>query len=125
RQAGTVTRIAPNHTRTVIASGLQRPVGLAFDAAGRLLIAEEKAGRVVRVEANGQRTVIVTVKQARWLAVHENRTVFISARRLTRDVDSERDDDDDSAELSTILALTPGGQLRVFADNLKGLQGLA
>ena len=84
RKAGTVTRIA-NHTRTVIASGLQRPIGLAFDPAGHLLIAEEKAGRVVRVEANGQRSpVIVNVKQPRWLAVHENGTVFVSARRLTR-----------------------------------------
>src|SRR5437773_2362880 len=48
--AGTVTRVAPNHTRTVVASGLQGPIGLAFDVAGRLLIAEETAGRVVRVE---------------------------------------------------------------------------
>ncbi|PYN96669.1 MAG: hypothetical protein DMD91_20675, partial [Candidatus Rokuibacteriota bacterium] len=125
RKAGTVTRIA-NHTRTVIASGLQRPIGLAFDPAGHLLIAEEKAGRVVRVEANGQRSpVIVNVKQPRWLAVHENGTVFVSARRPTRDGDSERDDDDDSTELSMILALTPERQLRVFADNFKGLQGLA
>ena len=136
REAGTVTRIAPNRTRTVIASGLQRPIGLAFDPSGRLLIAEEKAGRVVRVEADGRRTaVILNVGQPSWLAVHENGTVFVSARRLTRDTDRDGDDDrdsdgdrdseDESDGAEMILALTPGGQLRLFADGFKGLQGLA
>jgi sugar lactone lactonase YvrE len=40
RQAGTVTRIGPDGAR-VVARRLQRPVGLAVDAHGQLLVAEE------------------------------------------------------------------------------------
>src|SRR2546429_453357 len=60
RQTGTVTRVAPNRTRTVVASGLQGPLGLAFDSTGHLLIAEQKAGRVLRIESDGSRTVIIS-----------------------------------------------------------------
>ena len=58
--AGTVTRVAPDRTRTLMARGLDHPMGLALDANGRLLIAEERAGRVVRVEAGGGRTPLAT-----------------------------------------------------------------
>ena len=123
RAVGSVTRIAPDGSRAPAASGLERPIGLAFDPLGRLLIAEEKAARVVRVEADGSRTVLVAgVKQPRWLATLEDGTLFVSARRLTRDIDPEPDDE--SAEPEVILQLTPTGQLRVFADGFKQLQGL-
>ncbi|HBH03669.1 MAG TPA: hypothetical protein DDZ42_17405, partial [Candidatus Rokubacteria bacterium] len=123
RARGSVTRIAPDGTRTRVASGLDRPVGLAFDPLGRLLIAEEKAGRVVRLEPSGRPTVLVSrIKQPRWLATLPDGTLFLSARRLTRDTDPEPDDE--SAEPEVILQLTPTGQLRVFADGFKHLQGL-
>ncbi|MBI4253798.1 MAG: IPT/TIG domain-containing protein, partial [Candidatus Rokubacteria bacterium] len=123
RGAGTVTRIAPDRTTSVVASGLERPIGLAFDLAGRLLIAEEKAARVVRLEANASRTPLVTgIKQPRWLAVRDNGTLYISARRLTRGTDPEPDDE--SAEPEMILALSPSGQLAVFVDSFRHLQGL-
>jgi sugar lactone lactonase YvrE len=122
--AGTVTRITPDHSPLIIAKRLKRPIGLAFDATGRLLIAEEKAGRIVRLEANGTRTPIVSgVKQPRWLAVSDDGTVFISARRLSHDSDPEPDDESDEPEM--ILALSPGRPLRVFADGLRQVQGLA
>ena len=118
-----MTRITPDGSRAPAASGLERPIGLAFDPLGRLLIAEEKAARVVRVEPDGTRTVLVSgVKQPRWLATLEDGTLFVSARRLTRDTDPEPDDE--SAEPEVILQLTPAGQLRVFADGFKHLQGL-
>jgi sugar lactone lactonase YvrE len=124
RAAGTVSRVAPDHARTVVASGLERPIGLALDAAGRLLIAEERAARVVRVEANGRRTTVLSgIKQPRWLATLDDGTLFTSARRLTRGTDLEPDDE--SAEPEMVLRLTPAGQLRVFADGFKNLQGLA
>jgi RHS repeat-associated protein len=124
RAAGTVTRIAPDRTKTLVASGLERPIGLAVDLAGRLLIAEEKAARVVRVEPSGPRTPLVTgVKQPRWLAVREDGTLYLSARRLTRGIDPEPDDE--SAEPEVLLALSPAGALTVFADGFRHLQGLA
>ncbi len=124
RDTGTLTRLGPNGARAVVATGLERPIGLAVDPTGLLLVAEEKAGRVVRVEATGRRTpVLVGVKQPRWLAVRDDGTVFVSARRLTRDRDAEPDDE--SAEPEVILAFSPAGQLTVFADSFKHLQGLA
>src|SRR3972149_2899057 len=61
------------------------------------------------------------IKQPRWLAPPPDGTLFLPARRLTRDTDPEPDDE--SAEPEVILQLTPTGQLRVFADGFKPLQG--
>jgi DNA-binding beta-propeller fold protein YncE len=36
RSAGTVTRIAPDRSRTIVAAGLDGPVGLAFESSGDL-----------------------------------------------------------------------------------------
>src|SRR3989304_4361843 len=44
RALGSVTRIAPDGTRTLVASGLDRPIGLAFDPLGRLLGARGGGG---------------------------------------------------------------------------------
>lgn len=124
REAGTVTRIAPDHTRTIVAAALERPIGLAVDPVGRLLIAEERAGRVVRVEPNGGRTAIVgNVKQPRWLAVRDDGTLYVAARRLARGTDPEPDDE--SAEPEVILRLALDGTLTVVADGFRKLQALA
>lgn len=124
RADGTVTRIAPDGSHLAVAAGLDRPIGLALDLAGRLLVAEERAGRVVRIEPDGRRTSLVSgIEQPRWLAVHEDGTLFIAARALARDTAPEPDDE--SAEPEMILALTPDGDLGVFADGFQKLQGLA
>ena len=113
-EAGTVTRVAPDRSRSVVAVGLDRPMGLALDASGRLLIAEERAGRVVRVEPGGTRTPLAAgILQPRWLAVNDQGIVFISARR------------DASGDAMVILALLPNGQRTVFADDFKDLEALA
>jgi sugar lactone lactonase YvrE len=123
RAAGTVTRIAPDHSTTVVARGLERPIGLAFDLEGRLLVAEERAGRVVRLDAAGARTALVSgVKQPRWLDVGEDGTLFITARRLTRDIDPEPDDE--SAEPEVIVARALSGALTLFVDGFLGLRGI-
>src|SRR5438309_10814699 len=108
---------------TIVANGLERPVGLAFDTKGRLLVAEERAGRVTRLEASGARSTLVSgVKQPRWLDVGEDGTVFIAARRLTRGIDPEPDDE--AAEPEAILALTPTGARTIFADVFRALRGI-
>src|SRR3990172_3639194 len=58
RARGAGTRLGPDGTRPRVPRGLAPPPAPALDPAGRLLIAEAKAGRVVRVEANGRRTVV-------------------------------------------------------------------
>lgn len=123
-EAGTVTRIAPDHKRVRVAAGLQRPIGLAFDLDGRLLIAEERAGRVVRVEADGRRTPVMSnMKHPRWLAVSGTGRLFVAAHRLTHGADPEPDDE--SAEPEVILTLGPDGRTMLFADGFKQLEGLA
>ena len=123
RAAGTITRIAPNQSTSIVMRGLDRPVGLAFDLEERLLVAEERAGRVTRREADGSRTTLVSgIKQPRWLDVGEDATVFIAARRLTRGTDPEPDDE--SAEPEVVLALTSTGALTVFADGFRAVRGI-
>jgi hypothetical protein len=125
RGTGTVTRIDPTGARVVVATGLERPMGLALDQNRQLLIVEERAGRVVRVEATGGRTPLITeVKQPRWLAVGPGGTIYVSARRLTRGTDPEPDDE--SAEPEVVLAHSPtSGLTRQFAGGFKNLQGVA
>ena len=111
--AGTVTRVAPDRTRTVIARGLDRPMGLALDVNRRLLIAEERAGRVVRVEAGGGRTPLATgLHQPRWLAVSPHGVIFVTTLRVG------------SGDPMAILALHPDGRLATFADDFKNLEAL-
>jgi len=109
--------------RTVVARHLERPIGVAIDAEARLLVAEERAARVVRIDAGGRTPVARGITQPHWLAVGENGTLYVSARRLGRDAEPEPDDE--SAEPQVILALTPEGVLSVFADGFAALQGLA
>ena len=45
RKAGTITRIAADQSKSIVADSLEHPVGLTFDLNGRLLIAEEKPGQ--------------------------------------------------------------------------------
>lgn len=126
RAAGTVTRIAPDGSRSAVARRLARPIGLALAPDGRLLIAEERAGRVVRVEPSGARTPILSgVRRPRWLAVREDGALFVAARRLARGTDPEPEPDDDPAEPEVILHLTPAGRLGVLADGFRAVQGLA
>ncbi|PYM33171.1 MAG: hypothetical protein DME15_11875 [Candidatus Rokuibacteriota bacterium] len=120
-EAGTVTRLAPDHTRAIVAAGLARPIGLALDLDGRLLVAEARAGRVVGVEADGRRTPMMTnVSQPRWLAVSDAGRLFVAARGLTP---SRREPDDEAAEPEVILTAGLDGRPVVFADGVAGLQG--
>jgi hypothetical protein len=99
-------------------------VGLALDPAGRLLIAEERGGRLLRLGAAGTLTPLASgLRLPRWLAVAPDGTVFLSARGLTRDAEPEPDDE--SAEPEMVLALGPDGAMRVLADGFRQLQGLA
>ncbi len=124
RRAGTVTRIAPDQRRTVVASRLGQPTGLALDDAGRLLIAEEGAGRVVRLEAGGRSTTIIAgLRAPRWLVVDDLGTVYVSAQRLSRI--RGRDLDEEDADPEVILAWSAARGLRVFADDFRQLEGLA
>jgi sugar lactone lactonase YvrE len=121
---GVVVRIAPDFTQRVVARQLDRPLGLALDSARRLIVAEEGLGRVLRLEPAGSWSVLVSgLKQPRWLAVGDDGTIYVSARRVTRRATVEADDDD--AEPQLVVAISASGGARVFADNLRRVEGLA
>lgn len=74
--------------RSVVASGLEGPVGLALDARGRLLVSEATGGRVVRIDpASGAREVLARgLAQPEGLAVLPDGGIAVAevgARRLS------------------------------------------
>lgn len=122
RKAGTVFEITEGGIHPLV-TGLQRPGGLALDLEGRLLIVEEKTGRLLRMA--GSLTVLAQgMKRPRWVAVAEDGAIYLSAKGLSakRGRDEEEEDDEQGG---VILRLTPAGRLEVFADGFKGLEGLA
>ena len=130
RAAGTVTRMGRDaqtglFTRSLFATSLREPVGLALDARGRLLVAEEKAGRVLRFEADGTRSVVATrLEHPRWLAIDERGTIYVSANGLKRSSGPRHRHDDDDDNNDTIVAVSATGVASVFVDGFENVEGL-
>jgi len=57
---GTVDRIAPDATRSVVTDELPSPSGLAIDKAGNIYVALFGANQVVRIDTTGRRSVFVS-----------------------------------------------------------------
>jgi RHS repeat-associated protein len=154
RKAGTVTRVAPDGSKTPILTGLKKPMGVALDGDGRLLIAEEGRDRLLRLEPSGTLTVLASgMRDPRWIAVGDDGALYVSADGLRRhdddddeddgdedeDTDDEDEDTDDEDEDEdgdenegeghrrgeAILRLGADGVLTVFADGFEGLEGVA
>src|SRR4249919_1208529 len=53
---GIIYRFTPAGARTVFASGLNGPEGMAFDRAGNLLVTETGTGTIYRYTSEGTRT---------------------------------------------------------------------
>ncbi len=69
-----------NASRQVVAdyAGIVRPQGLAFDAQGRLHVANYGAGTVARLDANGIATTVTTVSTPRYLAFDADGNLWIT-----------------------------------------------
>src|SRR3989442_4596526 len=77
RGAGIVYRLSASGAPGRAASRLDRPAGLALDRDGRLLIAEERAVRILRPESSGALAGLATaIKTARWFVVASGATLY-------------------------------------------------
>ncbi len=123
RDSGDIFKIVGSDIRLLV-QDLRKPVGLSFNGQGRLLIVEEARGRLLRLESDSKLTVLAQrMKKPRWLTVAEDGTVYISAQGLRRD--GEGDDDGGEEEHGeVILRLSPLGELSIWIEGFKGLQGL-
>jgi hypothetical protein len=104
-----------------VATGLRGPIGIAFDRAGRALVAEEDSGQIVHVDPRGRRTVVASgLDRPRWIAVGDDDTVYVSARRATHEPG-----EDDTARSGVILALRLAERPALFLHGLCDPEGLA
>ncbi|MBI4489579.1 MAG: IPT/TIG domain-containing protein [Deltaproteobacteria bacterium] len=120
RKTGEVLKITEGEVHPLL-THLKNPVGLSFDVKGRLLIVEEKSGLLLRLEPDSTLTILAQgMKNPRWITVAEDETIYLSADGLK----AKRKKGDEGLEGEVILRLSPGGELEVFADGFKDLQGL-
>lgn len=123
REAGYLFKISEGEVHLLI-TDLKRPVGLSFDGEGGLLIVEEKAGRLFRLESGGTLTPLAQgMRKPRWVAVAEDGTIFLTAKGL-RSARDRDDEDEDEEQGEVILRLSPSGELGLWVDGFKGLQGI-
>jgi RHS repeat-associated protein len=119
RGAGLVYRVDASGALSVAASNLDRPAGLTLDGEERLLIVEERAGRIRRLHGGRLTVVAAGLNRPRSIAPAGDGAFYLSVdRRLT----SERDHDDEDGE---IVRLAADGVVSVVATGISHLEGLA
>src|SRR5262249_44934476 len=98
-----------------------RPAGRAVDGDGRLFLGEERAGRIVRLEANGSLTFIAAgLRTPRWIVVSDDDTLYVTAHRLTSPDGADRTE----GRVVVRIDLATGAMAEV-ATNIRSAQGLA
>ncbi|MDT5096009.1 MAG: hypothetical protein QOH60_5372 [Mycobacterium sp.] len=65
--------------RETLASGLQDPVGVAFEPDGHVLVAESGGGRVARVTSSGTETVVAELHRPQGILVLNGRLYIVDA----------------------------------------------
>lgn len=119
RGSGYVYRLAADGRLAVAASNLDRPAGLAFDLDERVLVAEEKAGRILRIDGGGSVTTVVAgIRTPRWIAVSPSGALYVSAHRLIGP------DGHDLEEGREIVLVQPEAGVSVAAAGIRRLEGL-
>ncbi len=119
--------VADAATVTVLAEGLDRPTDVAFDAAGRLYVSEERLGTVLRIETDGGGTTVVAdgLGAPQGLAVlgEELFVVETGPRRLHAVclVTGERRTDAEDLPVGPPPGVVPREEPALFAGGLPGM----
>ncbi len=103
---GTLARISPSGrtTRIAVATGLDRPHGIALDRDGQLLVAEDSR-RVRRIDpATGRAELVVDGVDTNKIAVANDGTLYLAGATLSG---------------GSIRRLTPSGRLSIVLDDLR------
>jgi sugar lactone lactonase YvrE len=107
--SGTIFKFTSGGTKTVFASGLNGPAGLAFDASGNLFVAEINTGTISKVTRTGTKTTFAS-------GLNGPGGVALDAAGNVFEGDSTG---------GTITKITPAGTKNTFASGLNGPGGLA
>jgi len=76
------TAVKPAGRTATVVSGLDDPTGVALSTRGEIYVAEEGAGRVSRVEADGSLSVVADgLGQPRGLMFLDPRTLLVADRQ--------------------------------------------
>jgi sugar lactone lactonase YvrE len=112
--SGAINKFTPAGGKTVFATGLNIPAGLAFDRAGNLYESDEGSGTIFKFTPAGAKTTYATgLKNPTGLAFDAAGNLFV----LENNVASQPSND--------VAKITPTGTKAVFAGGLWGPKGLA
>ena len=108
--ANTIYKFAPDGTRSIfVDTGLNHPVGLAFDAAGNLFEADDGSGRIYKFAPDGTQSTFATALSSPRGLAFDNAGNLLEADYGT----------------GTIYKFAPDGTPSTFATGLNGPYGLA
>ncbi len=135
RETGVLYRLTPGFTgsgkpafsTSVVFAGLERPIGVAVEHDGSLLVVESDKGRLVRFAKLNRyfsavpETVVDNLKDPRWLALDEAGNVLVSASGVRRKKGQQAAPDPKG---DVVLRVVPDHTLTVVADQFENLQGV-
>ena len=77
-RAGRVTAFKSPRKRRIVASGLGKPHGLAFDSSGVTYINEWSGNRVVKIERNGRVRIVAIVEDPIGIAIGRSGDLYVA-----------------------------------------------
>lgn len=74
---GTIIKVAPDGTQTVVASGFPDPVGVAVDSAGDVYVTDDQLDSLTKVTPSGSQTTVASLVHPSGVAVDSAGNVYV------------------------------------------------